>query len=320
MGEQMRQVLLGMAVGDSIGLPYEGLKASKIARRLEGQPLRQCLWFGKGWISDDTETAILTLAALRMPGPPERGMALLLRKWFWTIPPGIGLATVRSCLKMTFNGANPKSGVMSAGNGALMRALICGVWAAERNVDPAELAERMARPTHAHPLALDGCRALAVNAFHAAGGIEPKSALAAAIQQIETDDMQDRLHRALAFDLTRLGLPENPPGFVGFSLPLAVAAWMRHPTDMKAAISEVVLLGGDTDSHAALVGGLCAISGAELPSDWIENIGDRPISPSWIASFAENDKATSIPWFALRLRNLKLLAIVLAHGFLRLVK
>jgi len=46
--------ILGTAVGDALGLPYEGV-APRRAKRLLGPPDRYRFLFGHGMISDDTE-------------------------------------------------------------------------------------------------------------------------------------------------------------------------------------------------------------------------------------------------------------------------
>jgi ADP-ribosyl-[dinitrogen reductase] hydrolase len=46
--------LLGTAIGDALGLPYEGLSPQR-QRRLFPHPDRHQLVFGKGMVSDDTE-------------------------------------------------------------------------------------------------------------------------------------------------------------------------------------------------------------------------------------------------------------------------
>jgi ADP-ribosylglycohydrolase len=326
MSQRMLHLLLGMAVGDSVGLPFEGLKAAKIARRLQGGPVRQSLLNGKGWISDDTETALLTLSALRQPGDLGCNMARLLRRWFWGIPPGVGLATVKSCLKMTVVGPKPRSGVNSAGNGGLMRALVVGVWAAEHDLDPMALAETICLPTHTHSLALDGSRVIAAAAHAACKGFSPRAAIEAALANTRTDDLHTRLAKVIAFDPARLSVPENPPGFVGYSLPIAFTLWIKHGSDIRAAVEEAIRLGGDTDSHAALGAGLCSLTASEagtfdrdFPADWANSIADRPLSPVFIRSFALDESASRLPWFRMRLRNLWLLLIVLGHGFMRFV-
>lgn len=324
MTERMVHLLLGMAVGDSVGLPFEGLKAGKIARRLEGRSLRQSLFGGKGWISDDTETALLTLAALRMGGDVGRNMARLLRRWFWGFPPGVGLATVKSCLKTSVLGARADSGVNSAGNGGLMRALVAGVWAAERGLEPGALGETVCRPTHRHPIAVDASRAIAVAACLACRGQSPRAAVEAAMKEITTEELAARVTRVLTSESPRQGIPENPPGFAGYSLPIAFSLWIKHGDDVRGAIEEAVRMGGDTDSHAALAAGLCALTpgvgAGKIPFDWLVTIGDWPLSRVFIERFAADQEAVRLPWFLMRMRNIWVLGVVLGHGFMRLVR
>src|SRR3954466_5661824 len=112
--------LLGTAVGDSLGLPFEGLGARRAARLL-GDPLSHHLLPGRGLVSDDTEHACFTaLALLRAGGDVDRfgrELASSLRWWLAGLPAGIGFATLRSLLKSSIGFPPHRSGVFSAGNG-----------------------------------------------------------------------------------------------------------------------------------------------------------------------------------------------------------
>ena len=55
--------LLGCAVGDAIGLPYEGLSKRR-GIRLLGAPDRHRFLFGRGMVSDDTEHTCMVAMAL----------------------------------------------------------------------------------------------------------------------------------------------------------------------------------------------------------------------------------------------------------------
>jgi ADP-ribosyl-[dinitrogen reductase] hydrolase len=122
--------LLGGALGDSIGLPAEGLSARRIARLWPG-PLRHRFIADRGMVSDDTEHAVMTALSLTKHGAdPDRfarDLARRLRWWFAGIPAGIGLATARSILKLWCGVRPSRSGVWSAGNGPMMRAAVVGV-------------------------------------------------------------------------------------------------------------------------------------------------------------------------------------------------
>ena len=123
-----------MMVGDAIGLPTEGLSPAR-RKRLFGELTDHRLFRGRGMVSDDTAHAIMTAQALvASGGDPERfgrELAGRLRLWFLSLPPGMGLATVRACLKLLIGFPHTQSGVFSAGNGPAMRAPIIGVFCAD---------------------------------------------------------------------------------------------------------------------------------------------------------------------------------------------
>lgn len=64
MNPALTSCLLGGALGDSVGLPSEGIGAARISR-LRPESLRQSLVFGRGMVSDDTEHAVMTLLSLQ---------------------------------------------------------------------------------------------------------------------------------------------------------------------------------------------------------------------------------------------------------------
>jgi len=81
--------LFGTAVADAIGLPFEGLKPTRI-ERLHGLPLRHRFFFAIGMMSDDTEhTCMVAQSLVSSGGDPKhfaRAMAWRLRWWFFGLP------------------------------------------------------------------------------------------------------------------------------------------------------------------------------------------------------------------------------------------
>lgn len=121
--------MLGCAVGDALGLPYENLSARRGARLL-GQPDRYRFWGSTGWVSDDTEHTWLVAESLaRAPVDRDRfarELAGRLRWWLAAMPAGIGRATLRAIIKLWLGLPPDRSGVLSAGNGAAMRTVSWG--------------------------------------------------------------------------------------------------------------------------------------------------------------------------------------------------
>jgi ADP-ribosylglycohydrolase len=160
---------LGTAVGDALGLPYEGLSPRR-AERLYGPPGRYRLVFSRGMVSDDTEHACLTAQALIASGGDEarfaREVARRLRRWLLGLPAEAGRATLWTCARLWLGFGPGRSGVRSAGNGPAMRAAILG--AAVEELDRLRSLVRVStRVTHTDPRVETGALVIALAAREA---------------------------------------------------------------------------------------------------------------------------------------------------------
>jgi len=300
-------------------------------------------------ISDDTEHACMTAQALLAAGHDEeafaRSLAWRMRAWLLALPAAVGWGTLRAIVKLWFGVEPSRSGVRSAGNGACMRAPVLGLCLAH---DPARL-ERFVRAsttlTHRDPRAQEGALVIARAAAEAARGGELGPALVRRMREgIAHADLEGRLfvverclqaRTSAAEAMRELGLTNGVSGYVLDTVPAALFCWLAHPGDFRAAIEEVVSLGGDADTTAAIVGGLAGISvGASgIPEPWLAGVREWPRSRAWMrrvalrlaARFgharARPAAARPVPlfWPALPLRNMLFLMIALGHGFRRLL-
>jgi ADP-ribosylglycohydrolase len=335
--DRMAGLLLGTAVGDSLGLPREGLSPRRAARLHRG-PLRQRLVLGRGMLSDDTEHACMTAQALLAAGDdPDRfarALAWKLRWWLLALPAAIGWGTLRSLVRSWIGFSPSRSGVRSAGNGAAMRAPIIGAWVD----DPDRIAhfvEASTRITHRDPRAGAGSLAIAVAAHHAVrtDTIDAAAILADIRVRIADRELLDALGRvedALAHDrdpawlAADLGLARGVTGYIHHTVPICLHAWLRSPHDFRRVVGDVVALGGDADTTGAIAGALAGatVGAAGIPADWLA-IADWPRSVGWIRRLGVQVEARGRPlrlwWPALPLRNVAFVAIVLATVLRRLL-
>src|SRR5690242_10761337 len=98
----MEGCLLGTAVGDAVGLVCEGYSRRRL-RAVFGSIEKPRLVFGHGMVSDDTDHAWVVAQALIVSAGEvdlfSQNLARQLRRWFLTLPAGIGKATLHACLK-----------------------------------------------------------------------------------------------------------------------------------------------------------------------------------------------------------------------------
>ena len=112
---------------------------------------------------------------------------------------------------------------------------------------------------------------------------------------------------------------------------MVIHAWLSHPTDYPGPIQSLIECGGDTDSTAAIAGGIlgASLGEAAIPEQWLTHLVEWPRTPDWMGKLADQLawacetgqplKALSLPWLGIILRNLEFLLVVLSHGFRRLI-
>ena len=335
--------LLGGAVGDSLGLPFEGLSPRRIARWWR-EPLAQRFVFGRGMLSDDTDHAVFVAQSLLLAGGDverfRRALAWRLRWWFLTLPAGIGWATLRSILRLWCFFPPARSGVWSAGNGPCMRAPLIGANYASDTARRHAFVDASTLLTHRDPRALAAARAVAdVAAAIARGEWAQRPSIEAllALLQESGDDVDWlasvaqvgnclRQSDPVAAAALAFGSPAGISGYVLHTVPFAMVVWHAHHGDFAQTIRSVIQAGGDTDTVAAIAGGLAALSAGvdAIPSDWVDKIADWPHNVARIRALAAalaNPSLAAPTGFALGLwpRSPLFMGLVLAHGFRRLL-
>ncbi|EGF24250.1 ADP-ribosylglycohydrolase family protein [Rhodopirellula baltica] len=341
--------MLGTAVGDALGLPYEGLRPDRAARLL-GPPTRHRFFLGHGMISDDTEhTCMVAQSLMESPSDVDqfaKRFAWRLRWWILGLPAGVGKATARSGIKLWLGAKPQTSGVFSAGNGPAMRAAIFGAAIDDRSL-MLDFVRASSRLTHSDPKAEQGAIAVALAARHARTfpTVDHKLWLKD-VEKALNNEQSELLNRirasidsAQSNESTRdfadsQGLSRGITGYTLHTVPLAIHAWLSSPNDYRQAVTSIIECGGDADTTAAIVGGIvgAGVGRDGIATEWLDGIQDWPRSIMWIEHLAEKLADTleptslgttpnKAPWInplAVVLRNLAFLMIVLFHGFRRL--
>ncbi len=328
--------LVGGALGDSVGLPFEGIGAGRIAR-LAPSVLRQSLLFGRGMVSDDTEHAVMTLLSLRECGGDANrfaaSLARRLRWWLAGVPAGVGLATARSIIKLWLGFRPESSGVYSAGNGPLMRAPVIGLWFAEDKGQREAFVRTSTAITHRDPRAVEAALIIAEAASLSGreGATDPEAVLRQLEAHVISPEMELRFKNLREHLSGRKGVGEfadsfgRKKGFVSGFAPdtaaVALYAWLKHRGDFSATVNSVIRAGGDTDTVAFVAGSL---AGADvgmngLNGEWLATLADWPLNVRLLRSVADGGAGSFPLWPWLFVRNALFFVVVLAHGFRRLL-
>ncbi|AMV27194.1 ADP-ribosyl-[dinitrogen reductase] glycohydrolase [Gemmata sp. SH-PL17] len=344
--------VLGLAVGDALGLPCENLSPRR-AKKLFPHLDRYQFFFRRGLFSDDTEHSCLTGQALLVSGGDavkfQRDLARRLRWWAAGIPAGTGRATIRACAKLWLGWAPDRSGVFSAGNGPAMRVPILGLCFGP---DPERLKHfvRMStRITHTDPKAEVGALAVAWATYHAAKtrtetlsepaqflaelrellGVEP--AAEPLLESLEVAGKNLHLGRTTEEFALDLGLKRGATGYMYHTVPVALYAWLRYPDDFRTAVQSAIRCGGDTDTTAAITGSLVGarVGKAGIPAEWLRGAIDWPRSVRWVEKLAGRvaegkwlstpQHAEPLAVWALPIRNAVFFVWVLVHAARRLL-
>jgi len=340
--------LLGTALGDARGLPWEGMSRRRRKRMVEYLGETSLVW-GRDMCSDDTDHACMTAQALAVSaGSPRRfvsSLAWRLRFWLAGVPAGIGLGTLRAILKLWLFVPPQFSGVRSAGNGPAMRSALLGVAFSESDPLLVMHVSACSAITHSEPRAQFGALAVALAARSAMRGEIPEEYLfhlerfAAPFGEAgkELVGLAQRAaasaaagEQTVAFAAS-LGCERGVSGYIYHSVPVALHAWLGSPRNLETALDAVIACGGDTDTVAAITGAIvgAGVGRAGIPESHLARLWDWPRGARWIEDAARNAVAatdTRIPKPALRLspfklaaRNLVFLGVVVSLGFRRLL-
>ena len=324
----LEKVLMGCALGDSLGLPYEGLSRKKVSRMLKGQ-LKQSLIFGKGMLSDDTEHSIFVIRSFKSSCKPldfSRKMRTHLRLWLLSVPPGIGFGTLKSILKMWLFLKN--TSVKSAGNGPLMRTAVLAVLLKDRPDELEEYVKANTYLTHAderaYETALVFSRLVLKNIDKGFLEVEDLKEVSGNIQNAEFEAALCKLSKAFETGLSpdeyiiETGLEKGVTGYCIHTFCAAVYASLYFKNDFEKIIYWCISCGGDTDSVAAVAGALAAASDrCELPENLISNIKDWPFSKKYIKNVSTQSNKLSFPAVKMLIRNIFFVPLILFLAVIR---
>ncbi len=271
MKDKFSGCLVGLAVGDALGMPFEGMRSEAIEKRYpqvtEFVPGRG---LAPGRYTDDTKMMLCIAQSIAKQGHVDPDdVAQCFIAWF---DGGDLRGMGRSCLEGILNlklgvswRESGRRGKWAAGNGAAMRIAPVGL------IDAHDL-ERLKRDcwaisiiTHDNSEAVAGATAVAYAiARLVSNGVDEEALLQAIAAFVGESHVAQHLEKAQSLldadtpsedALAALGTT----GYVVETVASALYCFLRTPSDFLTTVSAAVRGGGDTDTIAAIAG---AISGA----------------------------------------------------------
>lgn len=346
MSEEIKSCLLGTAIGDSFGLPFEGISKKRLSKFIK-KPLNEYHFlFNKGMISDDTEhTCITALAIIESDLNKDifiKKLSNNFRLWFLLLPAGIGFATLKSLFKLCIGFSYKKRGVYSAGNGPAMRSSILGVCFGNDINKLKEYIYLSTIITHTDPKAYHGALLVAYSAYLSSKHeyISPDIFFNQIKDIIEDDELISIIKKVCesikngnktSDFLKEINCENGVSGYMYHTVPAVIHSWLIYQNDLLGGLNDILRCGGDTDTTCAILGGIISpntglknipktitdnIFEIQYSKDFIEKLGDN-LSNILNNKKLEHNLKISIP--KILIRNIFFLIIVLSHGFRRLL-
>jgi len=270
--------LLGLAVGDALGAPFEGLDRDSYPRALDFAAGGMHGIEPGAW-TDDTAMAIcLAESLLAERRIEERDLLERFLRWYRAgensaSGRAIGVSPKTRATLEAFERSrriDAAAEVDNAGNGAIMRLAPVAIYFREDPTEARRSAARQARVTHTSREALAAAELFADLLVAALRTGDPEAVSRAAASAAHPDLAAVRDHRGK----TREQISSAPRAVDT----LEAALWCLHRADsFEAVVVEAVNLGGDSDTLGAVAGQFAgAIFGASaIPQRWLTTLLSR---------------------------------------------
>ncbi|APR79368.1 ADP-ribosylglycohydrolase [Minicystis rosea] len=286
--------LLGLLVGDALGVPYEFHRAADLPppEAIDYTPppgfARSHARVPPGTWSDDGAQALCLLASLlECDGFDARDFAERLVRWYEEgylavdeVVFDVGVTTGRAIRALKAGVAPLEAGPSDAhdnGNGSLMRALPLALWHAGSDEDLVRDAHAQSRVTHGHLRSQVCCALYCLWARRTlAGSAAPWDDAVHALRSIyhASPDALEELEWSVR--------PDDPPEGKGSGYVvdcLRSARWACRAGSYADVVRKAILLGNDTDTTACVAGGIAGLRHgmSAIPDPWRAGLRGRDI-------------------------------------------
>jgi ADP-ribosylglycohydrolase len=288
--------LIGLAIGDALGAPFE-FKNTNIIRRAgwDGKFKETHRWGGlsKGQWTDDTKMAIhLSMALIGDSGElkPE-SIAQQYMNWYNSGDlRGIGGQTNLAISKMIQGETLMKCGRIDSrgfasnkfcGNGTVMRCAPIGVWFRDNEEIMIRAAIADAKLTHDH---IDAKHASVAMCIALAWNEEEPDVLINVIADVVgagnvTNKLRDAQKMLKRGDTWEEAVHLGSSGRADETFASSMFCYLKNRDNFQDAVVQAVKMGGDTDTRAAITGALSGnyLGADNIPKHYLDEVEDSDV-------------------------------------------
>ncbi len=297
LSDRLEGGILGLLVGDALGVPYEFHGPEEIPEFVEMDPPhgfnRAHPGIAPGTWSDDGAQALALLdSLLERKGLNEADLGTRLCKWLFEGDYSVdantfdaGLQTRRALEVVHAGGLGVVTRPLndtsehSQGNGSLMRSLPLALWHKGDQVRLLPLTFTQSAMTHWHLNTHLCCAIYCFWAQNILNGENATSGWFAAITSLERIlEEQKSPARQFLDTITRWNDPPRGTEHVIDAL-LSASHVVRNTDDYESAVRAAIALGNDTDTTACIAGGIAGVlyGKQSIPRRWREELRGREI-------------------------------------------
>lgn len=277
--EQIIGCLVGGAIGDCLGGPYEGRHAPVM------------IDYQKKWrLSDDTLHTLATCEAISSNHKPDPAsiastFAALFKEGRLS---GLGASSYKALSELSIGGHWALVGMQgerSAGDGAAMRIAPLAFWLDPTNPKARTLIRDVCRITHHNGEAYVGALAVtcAIRAAWDQTWNGEEDLFTSIVEQLPDSSVRDRMIQIMkvaeANSISAIAERFGCTGYVVDAVPLALAGAQRiRVSGFQGMLEELIACGGDTDTIASIAGQIAGalIGYTALPEELRDRLPNLP--------------------------------------------
>lgn len=283
--EKFTGCLLGLALGDALGAPYEGGIIERTLWRLIGTTRTgEKRWTDDTQMSLDLARSLIANRAL----DPDDVAARFAKSYLWSRGYGPGAAKLLRRIRRGIPWSEANRSVYrdgSFGNGGAMRAPVIALFYASDTDELVEAARTSARITHAHPLGIEGAVLIATAVSRSLQSSDAVDIFDFAAENCKEPPFRERLEIAREWIVT--GKSPGPREIVEHighgivateSCVTSLYLGLRFiPKPFSSLHKFVAKCGGDTDTIGSMSGAIwgAANGAAALPEELLQRLEQR---------------------------------------------